>query len=221
MLNVHNITIAEPFYFSPLFLMTHKKSGGDYQSTKGKIILKRDPLIQDYKKKIKSFSNINFFINFSNYPFTFFEKNVYYLFRNIPELKKEKEFITNKIDSFAGSIRFTILLAIFMGFKKIYLIGFDYLFSPSQSGHWFEKGKGVPTDPSFNLNEYQKSFLDITKDFCEIISVTVEGGCKNLESIEYSKLTNSKLNYKENYEIIERKNLKLLSSSTWHSYRVY
>ena len=51
-LNLKYLSIAEPFYFSPIFLMTHKRSGGNYEDTKGKLILKKDPLISDIKKKI-------------------------------------------------------------------------------------------------------------------------------------------------------------------------
>ena len=48
-----------------------------------------------------------------------------------------KEFDCDK-----GVLRRAISLAVYLGFKTIYLVGCDYLMIPSRYGHWYEKVSG-------------------------------------------------------------------------------
>ncbi|MDC0233040.1 hypothetical protein OAJ95_03830 [Pelagibacteraceae bacterium] len=217
-LNLKYLSIAEPFYFSPIFLMTHKRSGGNYEDTKGKLILKKDPLICNIKKKILNLNQISIFLNLSNFPFFLNKKNIIYLFKDIPNFQLIENIYKNNLHPFQGSMSFAIMILIYMGFKKIHLVGFDYYFDQPISGHWFEKGTGIKIELNDKKNEL---FFKLISDTVEIISITKDCKSRYTNSIEYSELCDNELKYRENSELCSEEDLNTFNQSAWHSYRIY
>ena len=95
-----------------------------------------------------------------------------------------------------------------MGFARAYLIGCDYTHSPAKSGHWFEIGIDVETDQS----KYLKAFLALASEKIELITVTPNATIKglHLKHITYSELTGCQPMFRENYELMDEKNLRIL-----------
>ena len=217
-LNLKYLSIAEPFYFSPLFLMTHKKSGGNYTETRGKLILSKDPLIANIQEKISSLNNTTLFLNLSNLPFFLNKKKIIYLFREIPEFDVIKKIYENNLNPFQGSVNFALMILIFMGFKKINLVGFDYYFDQPISGHWFEKGPGI----NIQLNDTKNDlFFNLISKHVDLFSITKNSTSKFTNSIEYSELCGNQPKYRENIDICTKKDLNIFDKSGWHSYRIF
>ena len=201
-LNCQYCIVAEPWQFSPF---------AGYRP------MERDFLIatsNEYKILIDKYVGKNFFIHLSNYPFMRAD-NVFYMLKDIPDNNLEENFITRRIDCFAGVARASILLAIYLGFDRAFLVGFDYTHSPSRSHHWYEKGHGVIKEPL----EYQKEFFDIAKEFIDICTITLDGASPYITSITYKEHTKIEPIYRENTALIQEKYLKALS--IWPKYRIY
>lgn len=102
-----------------------------------------------------------------------------------------------------------------MGFKKIYLLGFDYTHKNSSILHWYEKGEGL----SKKIINYNSDFFNIMKDVIEIITVTLEGKAELLPSITYEELTSCVPHFRENTELLSEERMKILS--TWPGYTIF
>jgi hypothetical protein len=100
-----------------------------------------------------------------------------------------------------------ISLAIYMGFSKAYLIGFDYTHIPSVSHHWYESGHGIADG---NL-EYNKEFFEIAKEFIELISVTPGDESSSLRHVSYKQLTGRDTKFCENKDLLSDSDFDLLS----------
>jgi hypothetical protein len=158
---------------------------------------------------------VPFFTNISNLP-VFFGRNNYYLFDDLYDSDFTKELKTNGLKPFDGSVRTGIILAHYFGFKKVYMIGFDYTHNPSVAHHFYEKGHGKIID----LGDHNKLFFQIAKKYIDCVTITTnEEKSKYLDSISYEKFTGNKINYKENNEIVDEKVLKILS--IWPDYKIY
>ena len=107
------------------------------------------------------------------------------------------------------------MLAIYMGFDHIYLVGCDYTHVPSRSLHWYEKGQGV----FFLQKNYQKDFFEIAKEFIDISTITLDGKSDFINAVTYEEHTGRKPIYRENTELVDDKYLKVLS--TWSGYTIY
>ena len=166
-----------------------------------------------YKKIIKKYPEKQFFLNLSNYPYIN-TNNTNFNFLNYPSIENNEMFISNRINCFAGAIRHSISLAIYMGFKNIYLVGCDYTHSPSVAKHWYEKGKGLV----FDLEDYQKDFFNIASEFANITTVTVNGISEKLNYIKYQDLTGDLPSYRENVELIS--DVYLNDLKTWPDYTI-
>jgi len=153
---------------------------------------------KEYRKVIKQRSDIDFFVNLSNYP-VLLDKNITYLYRDLPDNSLGADFISNKFNCFQGSFRAQILLAIYMGFDEAYLVGHDYTHSPAISHHWYEKGHGVITP----MEDFNKDFLNYAKNFINITTITVESESSNLDYIKYNDFAGTQPLYKESSEIVE------------------
>ena len=194
--------VNAPFFFSPYFGYPAPKKQHLYEMSK----LYHDLIIAK--------PEINYFVHLSNYPFLS-EKNIYFMFRNIPDKSLSDEFIANQINCFSGVLRFAVMMAIYMGFQKIYLVGCDYTHLPSRSLHWFEKGQGILV-PQIN---YQKEFFEIANEFIDITTITLDGTSDVINAITYKEYTNSEPVFKENTELLESRYMKILS--TWPEYLIY
>ena len=98
-----------------------------------------------------------------------------------------------------------------LSLSKIYLVGFDYTHNPARVGHWFEKGRGIIGNKKYN--DYEKDFIQIAREYADIITVTLDGSSKHLEYITYKDLTGLEPVFKENTQLVKNnKYLKALSS---------
>ncbi|MDC3167040.1 hypothetical protein OA950_02120 [Candidatus Pelagibacter sp.] len=185
-----------------------------------------------YSKKIENNAKLNlfektqrfskehpYFLSLTNYLSKIKKKNFYYLYNF-----KEKNFsteidISKKFTYLSGSIFCMIGLAKYFGYKKIFLVGVDYLLDPPIIGHFYEKD---------HYNGLNKVFLDNEIDFFEKIkseieiNVIVPKGTKSklFNSINYEEYFEDKEIEKENYDIVSKNNLKLLDNLKME-YRIF
>lgn len=202
-LNVKYLSILEPWWFYPTQWTTIPPK---------KIIT--NPIQMAYRNIINKHPDKQFFTSLSNYP-VLGQKNITYLFRDIYDDRLPADFITRRIDAFHGSLRASILLAIYMGFDHCYLVGYDYTHVPSRSLHWYEKGQGaILWHP-----DYQKEFFEIAKEFIDITTITLDGTSDFINSVTYKEHTDRDPIFKENTELVDERYLKALA--TWPDYSIY
>jgi hypothetical protein len=137
------------------------------------------------------------------------------MYKDIPDTLLDSNHISKKFNCYTGSLRAQILLAIYMGFDHVYLVGHDYTHSPAISHHWYEKGQGVITP----MPEFSKDFLNYAKKFIDITTITTDSKSNNLNYIKYEDFFNSKMIFKENSEILSERFLEVLSTSV--NYKIF
>ena len=198
-LNMKYYSMYEPYWFLPIFVSGFKG-----------IKFIKNQIQKNQIQKFNSNPNITFFTDISNST-RLKGDNILYLENNL--FKKYLPFKLNKTDCLKGSLRVEISLAIFLGFKRAHLIGHDYTHKEFIPSHFYEKGKGVKKrDTNWN-----KEFFNLIKDNIDLTTVTLGGGSDLLNSISYEELTNDISYYKENFEIVEKQNLQILSSWPWYN----
>lgn len=194
--------INATYFFSPFFSSPAEKRRHLTEMSK------------KYRALIADNPQINYFVDLSNYPFIG-GKNINYTFRSIPDQRLTTDFIGNRINCFTGVARYAIMLAIYMGFEHIYLVGFDYTHSPSRSRHWYEKGKGI-LKPQEN---YGKEFFEIANEFVDITTITLDGTSDFINAVTYKEYTGHEPVYRENTELVDGQHLKAMA--TWPDYSIY
>lgn len=176
--------------------------------------------------KLKLFEKTNrfnkehsYFLSLTNYFSNIKKKNFYYLYNF-----KEKNFsteidITKKFTYLSGSIFCMIGLAKYFGYKKIFLVGVDYLLDPPIIGHFYEKDYRTEQSKAFTDNEID--FFEKIKHEIDINVIAPKGTKSKLfNSINYEEYFEEKENEKENYEIVSKNNLKLLDNLKME-YRIF
>lgn len=212
------IVSCDPFWLTPFFLTLKNKYGDDPHSKENKF-LKYEPLTSNLKKFILKNNDINFFIDLSNLPFTYKNHNITHLSNGAKNNKFNSLFSSLNCDNYFGqTLPTSIILAIYMGFSDIYLVGCDYTHFPSRSIHWFEKGN--PVISYGRHDNYLKDFFDKVKNIVNITTITLDGKAKNLNYLTYEEYTNAKINFKENHILLNDKNLEDLSMAKWFGYRI-
>jgi len=190
-------TVAEPWLFmpkvfQPTYLHEYKCVG------------------EKYLKFIKSSSDKEFFINLSNMP-VLSGKNVNYIFRRLPVRGNRTDSLLGKFNLFNGSFRAPLAIAYYLGFSKVYLVGFDaWTIQPARNLHWYEKGRGE----FFNATNFDMDFLNILKEVMDIYTISIDGGSKNVKNISYEAYTGKPPVFRENYELLSPHYLKVLASYT-------
>lgn len=84
-----------------------------------------------------------------------------------------------------GSLRAQILLAIFLGFEKLILVGHDYTLTPTKSGHFYEN----EIDSTFDLSGWNKEFLHEISKLVEIVSLGINS---DSSVVKYEEVPDSK-----------------------------
>lgn len=202
-LNVSYLIQAETWWFYPFQWTT---------SPPKKMV--RNNIQKIYRELIDRYPDKEFFINLSNYP-NLKQKNITYTFRDIYDDRLPADFITRRINAFHGSLRTSILLAIYMGFDHCYLVGYDYTHVPSRSLHWYEKGRGV----FIGQPDYEREFFEIAKEFIDITTITLDGTSDFINAVTYREHTGRDPIYKENTELVDERYLQVLA--TWPGYSIY
>lgn len=203
-LDVRYCTLLEPYAFVPKVFQP-----------KGLDVRHATEIIKEYRVIMKKYSTKNFFVSASNL-FSIWGKNINFMFRQFPDPQTEVDFLLQQAESVNGSFHACLTLAKYLGFKKIYLVGFDaWTIQPARNGHWYEFGEGE----FFEADNFATDFLNNLKREVEIISITYDGQSRNVGCISYESYTGKKPEYKENHELLSERNLKLLS--TCPDYKIY
>lgn len=203
--------IGRPIYVpfnSPFYFYSH------YKMTIPPYARWKNNIQNRYRQFIKQYHDAQFFVNLSNYP-VLQGKNVNYFFKSIPGSELSDRCMSQNLTPFEGGFRAAIIMAVFMGFKKIYLVGCDYTHKNARAKHWYEFGPGI----SIPDDGYNRDFLEIAEKYAEIITITWEGEGRYLPSIEYEKYTKQVPVYKENCDLIDMNDLFLLD--TWPDYTIF
>ena len=103
-------------------------------------------------------------------------------------------------------------VAYYMGFRKIYLVGMDYLLDRPISGHFYENYQVCNFDQD-NIKNNKNFFDNFDKDIEFTLIRPNKSNCENLNSVSYSDffLTNEKNNL--NTDIISGEDLKDLNKT--------
>jgi len=203
-LNVPYMILSEPFWFYP----THWTTNPPIKIVRNHIQkMYRQEIIDRYVEK-------EFFINLSNYP-TLRQDNITYTYRDIYDERLSENFITKRTNAFYGSLRISILIAIYLGFNHIFLVGYDYTHMPSRMLHWYEKGQGI----FYSHKNHQKDFFEIAKEFIDITTITLDGTSDFINAVTYKEQTGREPIYRENTELVDEKHLKGLA--TWAGYTIF
>lgn len=201
-LDVKYLILAEPFWFFPELW------------TKFVTRTTTMPQIQRaYREVIRANADKQFFLNLSNFP-VISAKNITYFYRDFVDDRLPKDFITHRINAFDGSLRTSILLAIYMGFDNCYLVGCDYTHVPSRTLHWYEKGQGIVV----SQGNYNKEFFKIAQEYIDITTITLDGHGNYIDAENYKAHTGCDPVFKENTELVDEKYLDVLA--TWPGYSI-
>jgi hypothetical protein len=110
------------------------------------------------------------------------------------------------MSGFTSSFTAAISTAIYLGFSKAYLVGFDYTHRPSRTGHWYEHGPGNLSDHS----NYNKEFIERAQYDIQLTTVTLDGAGDVLPHISYQELTGNVPRLRNQRELISEYHLRLL-----------
>jgi len=202
-LNVRYVMLNEPFWFYPKFWTKYFVNNTSQPKT-----------MKAYRQIIQDNPDIQFFVELSNL-LVLRSANVNYMFQDIKDPRLPPSFITNQIDMFAGSFRLGILMAIYMGFKHIYLVGCDYTHEETRLLHFYEKGRGFV----HQVPPYEEEFLSIAKEFIDITTITVNDDGEFINSVTYKEHTGCEPIFQENDQLIDEKYLQALDE--WDNYSVF
>ena len=191
------LVLTEPYIFYPFYTKFFWK---------GTLLPVFNPSSKIFKKMAKENKDIQFFIHLSNL-FFLNGKNIFYNFLKYPHPKFPTKL--NDLNCFKASFTHGLSLAVFLGFKKVILVGCDYTFNPPMGKHFYEKGKGV----NVNIKNFHSEFLETIQDFIEIETLTLEKNNTILRSIEYSNYKNVSTNYKENYELMNHDEFEAIKNT--------
>jgi len=196
-LNVKYHQLVEPYIFYPDWLI-HKK--------RLQYLKEYRPITNDIRKIIKERKDLFFFINLSNF-FAIREPNVIFVHRSL--VKKDKIFnniFENNIDPFGGSLQAGLSLAMLMGFKRIYLVGFDWFTTNQLPYRWYERD----VNKVFTNKQRTYDFFDIYQQEMEIINITSEETVCNVQHQSYVDHTGESISLKKVNEIINPEKLALI-----------
>ena len=198
----------------------------NYKALEGKIgKLRFNHRYRIYERIMKKGKETRFFINLSNY-YGFFNRpkliNFFYSFDDYKLTNNNFAYdLTNNFNCTAGSLEIMIGISKYLGFKKIILIGCDYLGTPKITNHFYSDSN--PFTGALVADTYLKRIKKITKNM-EVITIFPKGIRSNeFESFTYDEFfekknyKNKDIRIKKNYEIINKSNLNLLKKAAKHN----
>lgn len=114
-----------------------------------------------------------------------------------------------------GSMYFLISLSYFMGFRKIYLVGMDYVTKFPKVGHFYEKGLGENIGIDKVKYEYDKKFFSFFKNYLDIVFIVdnLNSSLYGLKFFTYDDYFNTQSKYIENIELLNCESLQLLNKN--------
>jgi hypothetical protein len=205
-LKVPYCTLTEPYWFWPVFPYGRGRN----------LRLLRHRIHKQYRQAIRSNPKTLFFVNISNYPVARFSNALYVTRWYKPPFEAKNPF-AERPDSQNGTLKFQISLAIYLGFKRAFLVGHDYTHLPSRSLHFYEKGEGIQSGSQHK--DFSREFLNYAKQHMDLVTVTLDGVSDTLRYVTYKDLTGKDPQFRENTDLINRVDLESLA--TWHGYSIF
>jgi hypothetical protein len=203
-LKIPYCSIIEPYFFYPIV---------PYPAPGGFRFIK-NLHYREYRKSILQNPDTLFFVNFSNYPVARVPNALYVSRFYKPPFATDNPFSENP-QSYDGTLKFQISLAIYLGFKKAYLLGHDYTHSPSRNLHFYEKGKGVITEHK----DFCLEFLNYAREKIDLVTVTLDGSSTTMKAMTYKELTSKVPHFRENTEIVDM--VKLEDLAAWEGCSIF
>ena len=177
-----------------------------------------------YERIIRNSQETRFFINLSNY-YGFYKRpkllNFFYTFKKYKMSNEVFEYaLDDNFNSSGNSLECMIGISKYLGFKKIILIGCDYLGKPKLDGHFYsfkDPYIGKSIDDSY-IKRIQKLTMNM-----EVITIFPEGITSNeFKSFTYEEFfekknsKNKEVHIKKNHEIISDSDLNFLKTAAEH-----
>jgi hypothetical protein len=201
-LDVRYVALVEPWLFVPKIFQPE-------------ILYCLRQVAKEYKRRITSLPEKEFFVSLTN-RFSLAGENINYVYRSLPNPRNQTDMQLNQFDCFAGSFHATLSLAYYMGFKKIYLVGFDaWTIQPARTLRWYELGGGEYFTPTNFALEY----LKVLKSEIEIYTISKDGESCNVKNYSYASYTGKQPDYRENYELLSEHLLNVLA--TCNEYKIF
>jgi len=196
-LNVKFWMCIEPWFFTPWI----------FRKIFWPATLPNQDLVLNYKAFIKENPNVSIIVHLSNI-LSLFSNNVHFLFRKFPKSFLVKNGLIGFSNFFHGSFIASISFAYFLGFKKIYLIGFDsFTLVPCRDSRFYEYGLGEISEKTYEIDK----LLEFYKKVMNIVVIKHEESIhSDFESETYECHTGEVNKYKENFELMLEKDILML-----------
>jgi len=197
-LNIVSDIELHPFINFPFLKNTHNKK---YQYNS----------VGSLQEKTGKYINKNVFVSLTNYPMLFLKKNIYYL-HNFNKSDHQFKFdISNSFNLNQGAVYGLIGLALYMGFKKIYLVGMDYYVNEPEVKHFYDYGKGNLV--KMNTPEMTKTFFSDVNKLVDISIIVRNDKTSELcKTVKYEDMFFTKDSYQEIDKILDKDKFELLKS---------
>ncbi len=201
-LDVRYVLLVEPWFFAPKIFQP--KQVQEFEEIK-----------DEYLDFVRRTPDKQFFIHLTN-RLSLTGANINHLFRGFPKQRNHMDELLNEFDLFGGSFHAPLALAYYFGFKKVYLVGFDFwTIQPASTIRWYELGEGE----YLKATNLATEFLEILKNKMEIHTISVAGSSKNVTNISYQEYTGNTPIYKENNQLTTERYLKILD--TFPEYQIF
>ena len=193
-LNLKYYISVHPLEFAPI-----------WRGYKTGFYLEKNP----YYKLHQGFQNTGYihFVHPSNYLFIKNKTNFRFI-HNLNRYPISLEYcdFTTSSSFVNGSLQTMVGLAIYMGFKKAYLVGCDYFFKPLVNGHFWNPNPG-----KFDVTSYDpKELMDVVEKAIDLTVITREGVSAKINSIQYKKLFGVNETYKNAEKIVSKNDINTL-----------
>tara|TARA_B100000035_G_scaffold70904_1_gene58288 strand:- start:29602 stop:30408 length:807 start_codon:yes stop_codon:yes gene_type:complete len=163
-----------------------------------------------FKMKLKEFPNIRLFTSVTNFFGNSHKLTNYIHHFGFKSANNKKLSIDKEFSFMAGGLSTAIGVAINLGFKKAILVGCDYLLDPVNNGHFYT----LPVEKKENKRPTKPAFIDIAKEFIELELLSPFSSNGIINTVECNQIFKGhKIKYKENYEIVEEKDIKILQKA--------
>ena len=196
----HDIDLLDMKYY----VSTHPFLYCKYWTGEDKVFnFKKNPFFDFLSKKKHDYLS---FVHISNY-FSVKDKTKFRFTHNLnKKLLKNASFDLSKPTKLSESaFDMMIGLAIYMGFRKVYLVGCDYFSIPYENGHFYEERESRAGQDFFIYQD----LMDLVEGRIEIEVIGKNGYSSKIDFITYEEFTADKEQHKHSSEIVSKKNIEM------------
>lgn len=208
-INCKYCLLIQPYFFYPLNYITDPMNPPKkifWHNKIGKFF--KEKIINRYKDKI-FITHLSNYFSLKNY------KNNYFILNQFNDENFDKFLKEKNIISWEWSMKAGVLFAIYLGYKKIFLVGCDYADNPSKIGHWYERNAKEKTT---SYNKDLKLFFDSLDDIVDIKIISKNNNQNDKRFINYEKYSGSSIKNLAEKSPIEEDILNILKS--WPEYNI-